>query len=297
MGEGTTATTDLGQLTDRVVVGVDGSLGSELALQWAISHEATFGPLNTVAVYHVDALVDGVGSASMYDDMVDTLRRDAEARVAEAGKRHPEVANRGCVVQGYAGPALVRAAAGQRLLIVGSRGRSALAEALLGSVASYCVKHAPVPVAVIPPNTATDTTLGHLIVGVDGSANADAALSWAADHVAPGGRITAVICKGPGPYALEMIPPPPLESDKLKEVADLAVARTIGDRDFGKELTVEVEVVVGDPRMVLRDMAADADLLVVGARGHRGAAYLLLGSVTTSLSHHPTVPTVVVPGP
>jgi len=90
-----------------------------------------------------------------------------------------------------------------------------------------------------------------------------------------------------------MIPPPPLENDKLKEVADQAVARTIGDRD----VTVEVEVVLGDPRMVLRDMAADADLLVVGARGHRGAAYLLLGSVTTSLSHHPTVPTVVVPSP
>jgi len=293
MGDGTTATTDLGQLTDRVVVGVDGSPGSELALQWAINHEPTFGPLSVVAAYHVDALVDGVGSASMYEDMVDTLRQDAEARVAEAGKRHPEVANSGGVVQGYAGPALLRAATGQRLLVVGSRGRSALAEALLGSVASYCVKHAPVPVAVIPPNTSTDTPLGHVIVGVAGSANADAALAWAADHVASDGRITAVICKGPGPYALEMIPPPPLEDDKLREVADQAVARTIGDRD----VKVEVEVVLGDPRMVLRDMAADADLLVVGARGHRGAAYLLLGSVTTSLSHHPTVPTVVVPSP
>ena len=175
MGEGTVANSELGGLTDRVIVGVDGSPGSELALSWAIGHQDTFGPLTTVAAYHVDALVDGVGSASMYEDMVDTLRRDAEARVTEAGKRHPEVANHGCVIQGYAGPALVRASSGQRLLIVGTRGRSALAETLLGSVASYCVKHAPIPVAVIPPNTATDNPLGHLVVGVDGSANADSA--------------------------------------------------------------------------------------------------------------------------
>lgn len=293
MGDGTGANTELDQLRDRVIVGVDGSLGSDLALRWAIAHEETFGPLTTVAAYHVDALVDGVGSASMYEDMVDTLRRDAEARVAEAGQRHPEVANRGCVVQGYAGPALVRAASDQRLLVVGTRGRSALAEVLLGSVASYCVKHAPIPVVVIPPETPTDEPLDHLIVGVDGSANADAALIWAADHVAPGGRITAVICRGPGPYALELIPPPPLESNELKKVADDAIARTIGDRD----VEVEVEVVLGDPRVVLRDRAGEGDLLVVGARGHRGATYLLLGSVTTSLSHHPTVPTVVVPAP
>ncbi|MEL6982931.1 MAG: universal stress protein, partial [Actinomycetota bacterium] len=162
---------------------------------------------------------------------------------------------------------------------------------LLGSVASYCVKHASVPVAVIPPGTVADAPLDDLVVGVDGSTNADAALRWAADHVAPGGRIIAVVCKGPGPYALELIPPQPMETSELRQVGEKAVARAIPDVDA----TVEVEVLHGDPRVLLRNRAAEADLLVVGARGHRGAAYLLIGSVTTSLVHHPTVPTVVVP--
>ena len=40
--------------------------------------------------------------------------------------------------------------------------------------------------------------------------------------------------------------------------------------------------------------AAEADLLVLGARGHEGVAHLLLGSVTTGLVHQPVIPTVVV---
>jgi nucleotide-binding universal stress UspA family protein len=58
---------------------------------------------------------------------------------------------------------------------------------------------------------------------------------------------------------------------------------------------VETHIGQGDPRIVLRDLAATADLLVIGARGHRGVSYLLLGSTTTSLLHHPLSPTVVVP--
>jgi nucleotide-binding universal stress UspA family protein len=284
----------LGELRDRVIVGVDGSEGSQLALDWAANKAESLGPVVPVAAYHIDSLVDGVGSVSVYDDMIDVLRQDAEARVEASTKAHPEVAANGRVVRGYPGPALVKAAEDQRLLVVGSRGRSALVETLLGSVASYCVKHATVPVAVIPHETPTDQPMKHLVVGVDGSPNSDAALAWAARHVAPGGKITALTCRVPAPYALELVPPPPLPFSELKAVVDQAVARTVesvGDVDA----EIVSEVVDGDPRMALRDAAEQADLLVIGSRGHRGAAYLLVGSVTTSLVHHPTVPTVVVP--
>lgn len=283
---------------EAVIVGIDGSRGGNLALDWAVANEDRLGPVVPVVAFHIESLVDGVGTTTMWDDMLDTLRRDAEARLDEAVVRHPHLAGRGRVVQGYPGPALVRAAEGQRLLVVGSRGRNAFVETLLGSVASHCVKHAPIPVAVIPPGTPADTTLDHLVVGVDGSHNADAAMAWAAGHVAPGGRITAVACRIPAPYALELVPPPPLPFSQLHDLATQAVERGTVGLDPDKGATVEVDVVDGDPRVVLRDTVADAGaVLVVGARGHRGASYLLLGSVTTSLAHHPTVPTVVVPGP
>jgi nucleotide-binding universal stress UspA family protein len=286
---------DLAEPRDRVIVGVDGSEGSQLALDWAASKEGALGPIVPVAAYHIDSLVDGVGSVSIYDDMIDVLRQDAEARIEASIENHPELAGRGQVVRGYPGPALVRAAQNQRLLVVGSRGRSALVETLLGSVASYCVKHAEVPVAVITEGTDPTGGLDHLVVGIDGSSNSDAALAWAAAHVAPGGRITAVACRVPAPYALELVPPPPLPFSELKGLVDQAVERSIGTPGTDIDAEVVVDVVDGDPRTALRDRAESADLLVVGSRGHRGAAYLLLGSVATSLIHHPTVPTVVVP--
>jgi nucleotide-binding universal stress UspA family protein len=58
---------------------------------------------------------------------------------------------------------------------------------------------------------------------------------------------------------------------------------------------VEMLVLAGDPRAVLLSASADADLLVVGSRGHGVLEHLLLGSVASALAHHPTVPTIVVP--
>ena len=60
------------------------------------------------------------------------------------------------VVEGQAGPVLAEAAEGADLLVVGNRGHGGLAEALLGSVGQYCVRHAPCPVVIMRGKPAAD---------------------------------------------------------------------------------------------------------------------------------------------
>ena len=55
-------------------------------------------------------------------------------------------------------------------------------------------------------------------------------------------------------------------------------------------------VIQGNAAQVLLDVARDADLLVVGSRGHGGFTGALLGSVSQHCVHHAPCPVVVVRG-
>ncbi|MGI9594628.1 MAG: universal stress protein [Acidimicrobiales bacterium] len=289
-----------------VIVGVDGSSGSQRALDWAVDKADVFGPVSAVAAYHVEALGDGIGTPALYQDLSALLAEDARDRLAtNLEPNHSDLLETSRIVRGHPGPALIRSAEGQALLVVGSRGRSALAETLLGSVGSHCVKHSTVPVAVIPESTPVDKPLDHIVVGVDGSDNATAALRWAIRHLGPNGRITAVHSWQISPYVLDMVPPIPTLNEEARAAVEKAVEQAIAAesatatdpdaRASDLRAAIELEIKMGDARNVLPAAAETADLLVVGSRGHRGASYLLLGSVTTSLLHHPVVATVVVP--
>jgi len=62
-------------------------------------------------------------------------------------------------------------------------------------------------------------------------------------------------------------------------------------------VTVHQVVVEGNPAQVLLDAAKDADLPVVGSRGHGGFADALIGSVSVRCLHHATCPVVVIRSP
>jgi nucleotide-binding universal stress UspA family protein len=58
---------------------------------------------------------------------------------------------------------------------------------------------------------------------------------------------------------------------------------------------IRCETIEGGSTQVLLDESADADLLVVGARGHGGFIGLVLGSVSDQCTRHAHIPVVVVP--
>ncbi|MDT0530964.1 universal stress protein [Micromonospora sp. DSM 115977] len=140
----------------RIVVGVDGSTGSRTALRWAIDQ----GQLTGATVEAVSAWqgppVYGFAyawSPSVFEDVdlaAITGKMLAETVEDETAGRPPaEILTR--VVHGHPSQALLEAAHGAQMLVVGSRGHGAFAGMLLGSVSQHCVQHAPCPVVVVPP--------------------------------------------------------------------------------------------------------------------------------------------------
>ncbi len=279
-----------------VIVGIDGSEHARRALAWAVAKTDVLGPITPVMAYAMQPLGDGLGMPAMYFEIDRVVKEDAEERIQATLEDFPAVADRARLVRHQAGPALVRAAAESSLLVVGSRGRGAVAETLFGSVGSYCVKHATVPVAVITDGDHNDPTINRAVVGIDGSPNSAVALDWALRHVDPAGEVLAVGCWTDHVFGEPPLPNSELEASTATMVeGTIAMVRTRAGEAVGPAATIETLVRRGDPRIVLRELAQAADLLIIGARGHRGVSYLLLGSTTTSLLHHPLSPTVVVP--
>lgn len=134
-----------------VVVGVDGSLLSDDAVDVAYEHAARCG-LPLIAVLAVPA---SFGVFLPGETELDEVRGEGARHLSEAlagrADRYPEVRVSEVVVLGGPLLALQEAARTAALLVVGSHGRGALLRAALGSVSSSLLRSAACPVAVVRP--------------------------------------------------------------------------------------------------------------------------------------------------
>ena len=124
-----------------VVVGADGSLGSQAAIEFAFEEAV----LRDVPVVAVCALADASGRLGEMRH----IEGDFLHAIAGAEKEHPEVGVVRQVVAGSPRTPLLTAASGAQLLIVGARGRGGLDDMNLGSVAQAVLHHSPCPVGVV----------------------------------------------------------------------------------------------------------------------------------------------------
>jgi nucleotide-binding universal stress UspA family protein len=275
-----------------VVVGVDGSNGSAVALRWALDHADHLGDIEPVTTFVTGPMVREAGLPDAGDEPYrsETTRRQRAFLESHA----PWLVDAGVVLENRAGPGLVKAAAAAELLVVGTRGWGDRADLSVGSVGSYCARHSTVPVALIPAEVPPLHDHLDVVVGFDGSPHARDALRWTLGHVRRSARVAVVRAFTDESVAGEVLPPTVGRAeDAARRELEHGVAAVL-DHMPGHP-SVETAVLSGDPRAVLRSAGADADLLVVGARGHGVLELLLLGSVASALAHHPTVPTIVVP--
>jgi nucleotide-binding universal stress UspA family protein len=140
-----------------------------------------------------------------------------------------------------------------------------------------------------------------IVVGADGSDASKDALGWALDEARLRQARLHVIHAWESPPPIPDVaasPTPALEYVDLLPALQHSAEQTVGrlvEEVAGADPGVEIEAVAveGPAVSVLLDAARDAQLLVVGSRGHGRFAGLLLGSVSQALAHHAPCPLVI----
>lgn len=133
-----------------------------------------------------------------------------------------------------------------------------------------------------------------IVVGVDASDASKAALDWALQEaVLRNARVRAV-----GVVDVRDVPGAPLVGPVRGDLVGVAASAVDDAVERAKQVNgavcVEREITTGHPARVLIDLAQDAELLVVGRRGHSPLAGLLMGSVASQVSAHADCPVVVI---
>ncbi|HLQ57475.1 MAG TPA: universal stress protein [Streptosporangiaceae bacterium] len=137
-----------------IVVGVDGSEHSQLALEWAMKEAALRHAPLTVLTVHQVAGSYWSGTPTIYpadQPEVEKVREAAEAAAQEAAGRlaaqPASVITR--AVSGLPAMELINASHDADLVVVGSRGGGGFGSLLMGSVSNQVVNHAACPVVVV----------------------------------------------------------------------------------------------------------------------------------------------------
>jgi nucleotide-binding universal stress UspA family protein len=138
---------------NEIVVGVEGSDASAAALQWAVEEARLRGTTLRVVHSWTRLVASGpMGMPMLIDtNLVESLRSAAEKivdRMVSAASISGVEVHRD-VLEGGAAQALVDAATGADLLVVGSRARVGFIRLLLGSVSQQCAHHASWPVVIV----------------------------------------------------------------------------------------------------------------------------------------------------
>jgi nucleotide-binding universal stress UspA family protein len=272
-----------------IVVGIDGSSESLAALQWAVEEgRATHSEVKALMAWNwLDQVDVGEPGFSARYDETDARRALDEAIAGVAGD---DVSRE--VICDLAVPALQDASVAAELLVMGARGKGGFAGLRLGSVSERLLETAACPVAVIRED-APGRKDGPVVVGIDGSAAATAALDWAVRAAVGRGTTLDIVHAWTIPAAAAspfvVTPDISMFEDAARGILDDAAERA---RDAGAEVTTHTAV--GGITGLLLERSQDAALITVGSRGRGRILGTLLGSVSRQVVHHASCPVVVV---
>lgn len=282
----------------RVVVGTDGSDHSHEALRWAAEYARQVGA-EVVVVHGWEMPVASVRSMSHDVQVVDEAHSTAQEIVDTAAgwvrEAVPGCEVRTALVPGGPTKALIDASESARCVVVGSRGRGALAHVLLGSTSDSVAARAHCPVVIVAPGTRWQEG-AKVLLATDGSAGAQDATRYAfieAARLGVGLEVVTAVEMPPMVVADAFVVPPAPE-ELRDEIAD-AVARELESfRTEQPGVPVELVVETGGVEQLVEERSAGASFVVTGSRGRGAALGLLTGSASRQVVAGARCPIVVV---
>lgn len=276
-----------------VIVGYDGTSDSERALRWA-AEEARLRRL-PLTVCHVWRWPYPISHIDYEGEAI--VRRMGEhlldQGVALARELAPGVDVRKRLEKGNVHAALMHRGRDADLIVIGSHAPD---EMPVGSAALRVPARAERPVVVV---RSAATRNGLVVVGVDGSAGADAALALGFEEAAlRGWRLRAVYgCWEPGAAPggdLSLFG----DEDKLRHVCGAVLERAVAPWLVKyPRVQATTSLVLKSPREALFEAAEDATLTVVGARGTGVVERLSLGATSDALLKHAPCTVAITPNP
>jgi nucleotide-binding universal stress UspA family protein len=293
---------------NEIVVGLDDSQSAKAALRWAA--EQAIRRQTVLRAVHVFDWPYGPR-----DTTVDAARKNANrafdaaqaAYMAGITKVFDNISPRpDWLIQfatGEPGPMLVRQSHDSQLLVVGTREHVGLGRLLTGSISHYCLSLADCPVVCVPAEladqgAAESPVKNEIVVGLDLSPSARAALIWAAEHARGSGQSLRAV------HAVDISP----DFNMQLGMGGIAVPMNASAMDTARREAIvtvfnsiqpesdwRLEFFSGQAGPVLLAESVGAALLVVGAKEHVGIGRLVHGSVSHHCLSHAPCPVVAVP--
>jgi nucleotide-binding universal stress UspA family protein len=278
-----------------IVVGVDGSEPSLRAVDWAADEAALRGaPLRLVYASLWDRYEGALLAQELDKPLEEVMARDVVGAAEErARRRGPQLKIATDVLPEEPEHGLVRESDTALAMVVGCRGRSGMAEALLGSVSLAVAAHARCPVIVLrgsPDDQARAGIRGRIALGVGERATGSAAVRFAVEEASLRGVSLEAVRAWRRPAHGNTGPAHLTEQQAVESLQEAL-------RHAPAELQVDRRTVEGHARDALIAVSREADLLVVGARRRHGHFGLQLGRVAHGVLHHAACPVAVVPEP
>jgi nucleotide-binding universal stress UspA family protein len=280
-------------MSDRTIVGWDGSLEADLALEWAV--ERAKAEHDGILLVDVEDPAELAPGQVVTEELVAQRHLAADAQAQRVSDENAGLRVSTHVMAGDRLEELRRFSRADTLVVVGTGERHWPHLRYDWSLGAQLAGVARGAVAIVPglPEPSRST----VVVGVDGSEVSLKAARYAAREARRlGGDLLVVHA-----WLEPMVGIPEVQRPDGRFTRDLeteheailhSVARTV--RAANPDLTVTATLVRDDPRHALRAHLASAALLVVGTEQARGMDRLLLGSVSHAMILAIEVPTIVV---